>query len=247
MRGKGLTAIRRLRHVVWGVAGVVVAGMTLLALTSGSGPQAVPHPGASNIPSEWSRLRAGRSVAAPDLTLEQITLRAAVAAEQARLDAFSDARTELSASLDRLREEVATLQAKRDALAQASTALPLPGDDLACMVSLAAANAAPAEATQPPAPRVVVHHRAGSSTARRAAELVAEEARRAGATVAAIQPETEVPNARVIHPATTEDAELAGELATRFRRRWGHPWRVEGAQLRAEAPPPRTLEIWLPH
>jgi hypothetical protein len=106
----------------------------------------------------------------------------------------------------------------------------------------------------PPArkPAVVVHYRAGSSAARRAAGQVAEEARRAGFAVAALRAMPAVPSEREVRHPDAADATPGEELGSHFRRRWGKQWRVRGppgsdVPATAGTSPARALEVWLPH
>jgi len=107
-------------------------------------------------------------------------------------------------------------------------------------------GAAPAEPPEPPP--VVIHHRTGSTAGRQAARRVAEEARKAGATVRAISPGPAAPSRREVHYIRDEDAAAAERLAARFRGRWGNGWRAVQVEQRPGAvPEEQGLVIWLPH
>jgi hypothetical protein len=94
---------------------------------------------------------------------------------------------------------------------------------------------------------VVVHHRAGSPAAERAARLVVAEVRGAGLGGAAVLAVPAVPARRVIRFGRGEDG-AAERLALRLRRRWPHPWRLEASVVGPDpARPAPPLEIWLPH
>jgi len=109
----------------------------------------------------------------------------------------------------------------------------------------ASSPAAVARRVAPPT-AVVVHHRAGSPAAERAARLVVEEVRGAGLGGAAVRAVPAVPARRVIRFGRGEDG-AAERLALRLRRRWPHPWRLEAAVSPGPARPAPPLEVWLPH
>lgn len=100
----------------------------------------------------------------------------------------------------------------------------------------------------PVAPMVVIHHRAGSALAQRAAELVAEEVRKADLGPVVFTPERAVPAVRTVRYARDTASEIGEQLAARFRSRWRHPWVVESSgHDEGAAPPEGLIEIWLPH
>jgi hypothetical protein len=199
------------------------------------------------------------------LAEEIVRLHAMVAAERARLDAFRDAQQGLLATLDDLRGEIAVLATRRDELLEDLHALRLRAE-AACMPPDAcgapAEEPAPMEGAPPvrpmmgvaflrPAPRdgiaarpaVTIHYRARSGAAREAAELVAEEARRAGFAEVSLRPVAQVPPTRTLRHRG-DDALPEGErLVARLRARWRHSWTIAAAEDAA----PDSLGIWLPH
>jgi hypothetical protein len=102
---------------------------------------------------------------------------------------------------------------------------------------------------------VVIRHRKGSAAGREAAQLIADEARRTGVRVVGIRPVPEVPDRREVHYLRDGDAAEGKRLASRLRDRWGNAWKVREVRpamasqkaTAALAPPPHTLEVWLPH
>jgi hypothetical protein len=103
-----------------------------------------------------------------------------------------------------------------------------------------------AAAIQNPAatpPEILIRHRLGSAAGHRAAQQIAEEARRAGIKLVEIRATAAVPKGREVRYLQAEDVATAERLAARFRGRWGNAWRVrEMGPVTAH-----RLEIWLPH
>lgn len=215
-------------------------------------PAATPLPQAEHLP----------AVSLGPLAEEIVRLQAMVAAERARLDAFRDAQQGLLSTLDELRGEIAVLATRRDELLEDLHAI-RPLAEAACVPPDAcgspAEEPAPVEAAAPvrpvmgvafvrPAPparlpSVTIHHRARSGAAREAAELVAEEARRAGFPEVSLRPTAQVPATRTLRYQGEEALAEGERLVSRLRARWRHAWTVSAAEDAA----PGTLGIWLPH
>ncbi len=231
----------------------------------------------SQLAEDATRISNARVLAPDDpagVSLELTTLRGAVQEERARLVSLRQTRDELAASADGLRLEIAALEQRRDAMARgvrfdagatpaglAATAEAAPEEPRAPPVQgevpwtgtttgeIAAAGGGRGGQgdAEPTAPEVVIHHRAGSTPARRAAELVAEEVRRAGFSDVTFRPMRNVPRSRTVRTLRPEDAEAGERMAARFRARWPHPWEVEPARAVAGANGMTMVEIWLPH
>jgi hypothetical protein len=173
------------------------------------------------------------SAAGPaDLIAELARLRAAVAAERARLAALRQEREALLASLEALRHDTA-------------------GGAAAVAPGAAAVPPAPAEEGRPPAPprateaeglRIVLHHRAGSASAARAAAQVAAALREAGLETAGMREVPAVPSVRVVRYFHSADAAAAARIAARL----GRGWAIQDFRAFSPLPPPQTVEIWLP-
>ncbi|WP_188898101.1 hypothetical protein [Caldovatus sediminis] len=174
------------------------------------------------------------SAAGPaDLIAELARLRAAVAAERARLAVLRQEREALLASLEALRHGAAGGLAA--AVAPGAAAVP----------------PAPAEEGRPPAPpraaeaeglRIVLHHRAGSASAARAAAQVAAALREAGLETAGTREVPAVPSVRVVRYFHSADAAAAARIAARL----GRGWAIQDFRAFNPLPPPQTVEIWLP-
>jgi hypothetical protein len=254
------------------VPAALIAYQEYRPATEGAAP-----PQMSQLALDATRVSTARVLAPDDpagLSLELTTLRGAVQEERARLVALRQARDELAASADGLRLEVAALEQRRDGLAQAvrfeagapatrqaEAAEPAPeeparprgagdapwtGTTTGDIAAGGGGRGGQGDA-EPGAPEIVIHHRAGSAPARRAAELVAEEVRRAGFSEVTFRPMRNVPRSRTVRTFRPEDAPAGERMAARFRARWSHPWEVEAS--RAAAPPVgmNMVEIWLPH
>jgi len=240
---------RLIRRTMLLLVGLGTAGLTGTALARSPAPQGADRPAVAAVVTTKPASPEPDAAEVSGLALQAIALRATIAGERARLDSFLEAKAQLTGTLDKLREEIATLQAMRDTLARdasdprcaaATGVVPV-------LAPLATPARIPADRTETaPSPHIFLHHRAGSTAGRRAAELIAAEARRAGLSVTTIEAEDAVPKIRTIRPAAAEDAALAADLAARFHQRWGHPWRVEDPPKVPQAGE-RDLEIWLPH
>ncbi|WP_192898724.1 LytR C-terminal domain-containing protein, partial [Crenalkalicoccus roseus] len=105
---------------------------------------------------------------------------------------------------------------------------------------------APAAASPPrPAaatPRVFVHYRAGSDTAREAAEAAARALRGGGFQVTELRGVPGVPTQRVVRYFHDDDAAAAARLAGRL----GRGWVIQDFRAYEPSPAPQTLEVWLP-
>jgi hypothetical protein len=240
-------------------------------------PDGAAAPQTSLLAEDARRVSTVRVLAPDDpagLSLELTTLRGAVQEERARLVSLRQARDELAASADGLRLEIAALEQRREVLAQAvrfdagapaapraDAAEPAPEEPAQPPASGevawtgATTGDIPAAGggrggqgdVEPAAPEVVIHHRAGSAPARRAAELVAEEVRRAGFSDVTFRPMRNVPRSRTVRTFRPEDAPAGERMAARFRARWPHPWEVEAARAADQANGMTLVEIWLPH
>jgi hypothetical protein len=237
MRGTRPAVGRRLRWP-WLALGLVLGGGGAAALSWMEGRPPLP---ASVLPRAGTERLTLASL--PGLAAEAAALRARVAGEQARLDAFTQASTAALAGLEQLRQEVMELERSRETLLRCGQRR---GEQAAPATGAAAAGLAQAAGGGPGTAAVVIHHRAGSRLARDAAERIADEVRKAGLEDAELRPEFAVPDRRVLrHAATEEDAALAKTLAGRFRRRWEHGWRVEPTP--DDVTPIANIEVWLPH
>jgi hypothetical protein len=175
------------------------------------------------------------SVAQPtrtELTEDLAALRAAIAAEQARLDELTQARAAAERDLAASRRDLATAPPRREAAAPPPAAAPRP--------PRAEAVAMPPAA--PGQPRVFVHMRTGSPAAAEAAAGLAAQLRDAGFEVADMRAVTSTPSQRVVRYFYAEDAAAAARLAGRL----GRGWAIQDFRTYEPAPPPQTLEIWLP-
>jgi hypothetical protein len=209
------------------------------------------------------------------LTSELSVLRAAVDGERARLWSYQQTQDRLAATIGELRVELMALERRRDQLqrevAQAGTeaaltqtaqaepeapqvgaAPPDPGqlDGDSGATTPIAAIAGGGRGAQGDAetglPEVVIRHRAGSTAARRAAEQVAAEVRRAGLGDVELRPTQQVPRMRTVRYFREEDAPAGEQMVSRFRSRWSHPWAMQASAAETESGR-RVLEIWLPH
>lgn len=100
-----------------------------------------------------------------------------------------------------------------------------------------------APAPPPPSqPRVVVHHRAGSAAAAGVAAELAATVRASGFDVEDVRTDSAVPSQRVVRYYHADDAAAAARLAGRL----GRGWAIQDFRAHEPAPPPGTLEIWLP-
>lgn len=190
----------------------------------------------------------------PEGDAAALSRRAEIAAEEARLAALRNARTQLEQEVAALRDEAERRQREMpgrkvipENLASGPTpsAAPAAGGGQATASAGAVAAAAPAP---PPAEaptrglRVYVHHRANSPPGVAAAEEVAQTLRGAGVEVPAIRPAPFVPSTPVVRYFHEEDQAAAARLAGRL----GRGWAIQDFRAFVPQPPPQTLEVWLP-
>lgn len=92
------------------------------------------------------------------------------------------------------------------------------------------------------APRVVVHHRAGSAQATEAAATMVGQLREAGFEAGELRSVGAVPAQRVVRYFHTDDAPTAARLAGRL----GRGWAIQDFRSFEPTPAPGLLEVWLP-
>lgn len=175
---------------------------------------------------------------APLNELASVSLRAEIAAEEARLAALRQSRIELEREMIALRQEAERRQREMsgrkpatDAAATGSTVAPQP---------VAGPTAVPPPAERPL--RVFVHHRANSGAAAAAAEEVVQNLRGSGFEPQAARPVPFVPSTPVVRYFHEEDQAAAARLAARL----GHGWAIQDFRAFLPQPAPQTLEVWLP-
>lgn len=194
------------------------------------------------------------------LTAEAVSLRATIAAEEARLNALRQARDDLETEIEELRRQATEAQQRLGRfgapaqLAQAEGEAQVQTTQELTTASLAAASPGVGSARQQserqareasiavPAAQVFVHHRAGSNAAERSADEIAGALREAGFEIADIRSVPFVPSTRVVRYFHSEDAEAAARIAGRL----GRGWAIQDFRAYSPQPPPQTLEIWLP-
>ncbi|MBL6453984.1 hypothetical protein JMJ55_01540 [Belnapia sp. T6] len=185
------------------------------------------------------------------LEADLASLRASVAAEQARLNALREARQAAEADLATTRRELALAQAQASRR-EAAPPLPSVAQPPAPPIVL---GAPPRPLTLPPgiaatpAPsagsgqaRVFLHMRAGSVAAADSAAELVPQLRDSGFEVADTRLVTSTPSQRVVRYFHTEDAAAAARLAGRL----GRGWAIQDFRNYEPAPSSGTLEIWLP-
>jgi hypothetical protein len=263
--------------LLWLLLAAVAAPGAIFAYQGYHSREAAPPAAGGLLAEDATRIAAARVLSpndGPGLSLELSTLRNAVAEERARLLAFRQTREELETRIDGLRMELAAMESRRDTLSRevrfegapaparmaeaasggaaeprdppANGDVPWSGPSTPAMASAGGGRGAQGDA-EPTGPEVVIHHRAGSAQARRAAELVAEEVRRAGIVEVQFRPMQNVPRNRMLRTFREEDAAVGERMAARFRTRWSHPWTVEAPRRAADGEALNLVEIWLPH
>ncbi len=217
--------------VAIGLAGVAVGlifGLGLQAPVApdrGSGGVAVQAPPSARAPAGQAELQLAELARA-----ELVSLRATVAAEQARLNDILVQRAAAEAAVARLQRDLAAAPPPPPAVPVAPPPRP--------------ARSEPAAASPPASgqPRVFVHMRAGSIAAADAAASLADQIRDSGFTLAEVREVQGTPSQRVVRYFHAEDAAAAARLAGRL----GRGWAIQDFRTFEPAPAPQTLEIWLP-
>mgnify|MGYP002623498639 CR=1 FL=1 len=218
-----------------GAAGGFTLGLSLRPPTP---PATTPQP--ASIPAEAPAQPAGppaaQAPALDSLLAELEALRQRITAEQARLAAATEARVAAEAQLAQTQRQAAAAAPRPEAPAPPAPppAPPRP-----------APRPEPAALPSPPSPsqpRVVLHHQAGSATAAGAAADLAAMMRAGGFEVENVRGDPAVPSQRVVRYFHAEDAPMAARLAGRL----GRGWAIQDFRAHEPAPPPGTLEVWLP-
>lgn len=176
---------------------------------------------------------------------ELARLRAAVAAERARLAVLERRRESLIASIEVLRREAVAVRDAASGPGADTLARGDPGRTARAAASMRRDEDAPVTvptANDADALRIFVNFHAGSRAAELAAAELAATLSEMGFDASGLRPVAAVPSVRLVRYFHSDDAAVAARVAARL----GPGWAVQDFRAFTSAPPPRTLEIWLP-